>query len=240
MRTTANDIITLRNICKTYNKGDSPVHALDQVNLTVEPGEFLSIVGRSGSGKSTLMNILGCLDTPDKGEYLLKGEDVSHFSETRLAQIRNQTIGFVFQGFNLLPELTALENVELPLRYRGISKKERTDRAKEALERVGLGTRIEHRPGELSGGQQQRAAIARAIAACPAVLLADEPTGNLDSHSGDAIMEILHHLHTDGCTLILITHDNRIAQQAQRTVSIRDGHLFPAEDFILNGLPEAR
>lgn len=216
------------------------MHALDQVNLTVEPGEFLSIVGRSGSGKSTLMNILGCLDTPDKGEYLLNGEDVSHFSETRLAQIRNQTIGFVFQGFNLLPELTALENVELPLLYRGISKKERIERAKEALERVGLGTRMEHRPGELSGGQQQRAAIARAIAACPAVLLADEPTGNLDSHSGDAIMEILHHLHKDGCTLILITHDNRIAQQAQRIVSIRDGRLFPAEDFILNGLPEAR
>lgn len=201
------------------------MHALDGISLTIERGEFVAIVGRSGSGKSTLMNVLGCLDTPTAGEYVLDGENVDALSEDQLSRIRNQKIGFIFQGFNLVPGLTALENVELPLSYRGIPREERRALAEEALNRVGLAGRMRHRPGQMSGGQQQRVAIARAIAARPPIILADEPTGNLDTKSGAAVMDILHGLHKEGRTILLITHDERIAQQAQRRVAIRDGAL---------------
>lgn len=222
---TMKPIITISNIYKIYNQGDNEVHALDGISLTIERGEFVAIVGRSGSGKSTLMNVLGCLDTPTAGEYVLDGENVDALSEDQLSRIRNQKIGFIFQGFNLVPGLTALENVELPLSYRGIPREERRALAEEALNRVGLAGRMRHRPGQMSGGQQQRVAIARAIAARPPIILADEPTGNLDTKSGAAVMDILHGLHKEGRTILLITHDERIAQQAQRRVAIRDGAL---------------
>ncbi|MDR3644787.1 MAG: ABC transporter ATP-binding protein [Clostridia bacterium] len=218
-------LVDVRGVYKIYNAGENEVRALDGVSLTVRQGEFLAIVGHSGSGKSTLMNILGCLDNPTRGEYILNGEPVAQLTDSRLSEIRNRQIGFVFQGFNLIPSLSALENVELPLIYRGIKVAERHRLAAEALSRVGLGKRSGHRPAEMSGGQQQRAAIARAIAARPPIVLADEPTGNLDSRSGMEVMGILAELHAEGRTIILITHDAAIAACAQRIVSLSDGRI---------------
>ena len=218
-------LIDLQNLTKIYRVGENEVRALDGVSLSVQRGEFLAIVGRSGSGKSTMMNIMGCLDLPTSGRYFLAGEDVSSFSEKRLASLRNRGIGFIFQGFNLIGSLTALENVELPLIYRGVERRERRRLAEEALERVGLAGRAAHLPGQMSGGQQQRVAIARAVAAEPPLILADEPTGNLDTASGSAVMEILRALQHAGRTVVLITHDERIARGADRAVRLKDGRL---------------
>ena len=223
-------LIDIRNIYKIYNPGENEVRALDGINLSIGHGEFVAIIGQSGSGKSTLMNMLGCLDVPTAGQYLLNGADVSRLRDDELSDIRNKEIGFIFQGFNLIPNLTAVENVELPLIYRGIGKQERRELAVQALEMVGLSKRLNHKPAEMSGGQQQRVAIARAIAAKPPVILADEPTGNLDTHSSKEIMEILKELHKSGRTVILITHDNEIAAEAKRLIRIRDGKI--AEDNI--------
>ena len=198
---------------------------MDHVNLTINRNEFVAIIGQSGSGKSTLMNMLGCLDVPTSGTYILNGQDVSHLSDDELSDIRNKEIGFIFQGFNLIPGLTALENVELPLIYRGVGKKERLRLSEIALEKVGLRNRMDHKPSEMSGGQQQRVAIARAIAQAPPVILADEPTGNLDSGSTQEIMEILKGLHKEKRTVILITHDNEIAARAKRIIRIMDGKI---------------
>ncbi len=218
-------LIEIRNMCKIYNPGENEVRALDHVSLSIGENEFVAIIGHSGSGKSTLMNMLGCLDVPTSGIYLLHGSDVSLLSDDELSDIRNQEIGFIFQGFNLISNLTAFENVELPLIYRGVSKRERTHLAKEALRKVGLENRMTHKPSEMSGGQQQRVAIARAIAQAPPVILADEPTGNLDSHSSQEIMNILKTLHAEGRTVIVITHDNDIAANAKRIVHIEDGRI---------------
>ena len=217
------ELITIRDMCKIYNPGENAVRALDHVNLTIHKNEFVAIIGQSGSGKSTLMNMLGCLDVPTSGTYLLNGKDVSHMSDDELSDIRNREIGFVFQGFNLIAGLTALANVELPLIYRGVPRKERMELSERALEKVGLSGRMTHKPSEMSGGQQQRVAIARAIAQAPPVILADEPTGNLDSNSTQEIMEILKGLHREGRTVILITHDNEIAARAKRNIRIMDG-----------------
>ncbi|MBQ5677802.1 MAG: ABC transporter ATP-binding protein [Clostridia bacterium] len=219
-------LIEIRDIYKIYNPGENEVRALDGINLTVEHGEFLAIVGQSGSGKSTLMNMLGLLDIPTSGTYTLDGVDVKNMTDDELSEIRNKEIGFIFQGFNLIPSLTAVENVELPLVYRGMKKDERNKLALEALERVGLSHRLDHLPKQMSGGQQQRVAIARAVAARPPIILADEPTGNLDSHSGVEVMKILHELHEEGRTVILITHDNDIANEAQRVIRIQDGQII--------------
>ena len=203
--------------------GESCLHALSDVSFTIAEGEFAAIVGASGSGKTTLMNIIGCLDTATKGEYFLDGRRISSLSQNELSVIRNEKIGFVFQGFNLIPTLTAAENVELPLIYRKMRRSERTELVKSALEMVGLSARAEHKPNQLSGGQQQRGAIARAIAASPPVILADEPCGNLDSRSGGIIMDILHDLNKSGKTVVLITHDGNAAETAQRIIRIKDG-----------------
>ena len=216
-------MITLKNIYKIYEMGETSVNALSDVSLHVGEHEFVAIVGPSGSGKSTLMNILGCLDVPTSGSYSLDGREISHMRDNELADIRNTKIGFIFQGFNLLKKLNAVENVELPLVYRGIGQRERYRRSVEALEAVGLGDRIKHTPNELSGGQQQRVAIARALVSNPPILLADEPTGNLDSKSGSEIIKIIHDLHDKGNTIILITHDDHVAKQADRVVRIIDG-----------------
>ena len=218
-------LIRVENLHKIYNPGENEVRALDGVSLTIEKGEFVAIVGHSGSGKSTLMNMLGCLDTPTSGHYYLNGRDVSGLTDNQLSEIRNQKIGFIFQGFNLIPNLDAVGNVELPLIYRGIAKQTRRRLATAALTKVGLGERLKHRPGELSGGQQQRVAVARAIAAQPPVILADEPTGNLDSRSTVEIMDILKDLHKSGRTVIVITHDDDIARQSRRVVRISDGRV---------------
>ncbi len=218
-------MITLTNIYKTYEMGENSVNALSGVSLHVAEHEFVAVIGPSGSGKSTLMNILGCLDIPTSGSYTLDGREISNMNDNELADIRNTKIGFIFQGFNLLKKLNAVENVELPLVYQGVSQKERYRRSVEALEAVGLGERIRHTPNELSGGQQQRVAIARALVSNPPILLADEPTGNLDSKSGTEIMKIIHGLHNKGNTIILITHDNHIAEQAGRVVHIIDGQV---------------
>ena len=218
-------MITLNNIYKTYSMGENSVNALSNVSLNIAKHEFAAIVGPSGSGKSTLMNILGCLDVPTSGSYVLDGRETSGMSDNELADIRNTRIGFIFQGFNLLKKLTAMENVELPLVYQGISQKERHRRSIEALEAVGLGDRVKHVPNELSGGQQQRVAIARALVSNPPILLADEPTGNLDSKSGMEIIKIMNDLHDNGNTIILITHDNNIAMQAKRVIRIIDGQI---------------
>lgn len=223
-------LISVRDMCKIYNPGENEVRALDHVDLEIKKGEFVAIIGHSGSGKSTLMNMLGCLDVPTSGAYYLGGRDVSSLKDNQLSEIRNQEIGFIFQGFNLIANLTALENVELPLIYRGIARNKRHKLAKEALSQVGLEKRMEHKPSEMSGGQQQRVAIARAIAAQPPVILADEPTGNLDSASTQEIMEILKGLHEAGHSVILITHDNDIAEQAKRVVRILDGKIV--EDYV--------
>jgi putative ABC transport system ATP-binding protein len=216
-------IVEISGVHKTYKSGSITFEALRGITLTVEEGEYLAITGPSGSGKSTLMNILGCLDIPTDGSYLLGGEDVSTMSEKDLAVVRNKRIGFVFQQFNLLRSMTAQRNVELPLMYAGVHAKERHTLAREALERVGLGDRTHHRPGELSGGQQQRACIARALVTNPDIILADEPTGNLDSVSTHDVLRLLHELHDQGRTIILITHEHDVALEAQRQVQIYDG-----------------
>ncbi len=216
-------LVEIQDICKIYNPGENEVKALNHVSLTIDENEFVAIIGQSGSGKSTLMNMLGCLDTPTSGNYFLHGQDVSHMSDNELSDVRNKEIGFIFQGFNLIAGLTALENVELPLIYRGVGKRERLRLADTALDKVGLGKRKTHKPSEMSGGQQQRVAIARAIAQAPPIILADEPTGNLDSGSSKEIMGILKSLHEEGRTVILITHDNEIAKQAKRVIKIIDG-----------------
>lgn len=218
-------MIELKEICKFYQVGDDRVRALDHASLHIYPHEFVSIIGPSGSGKSTLMNIIGCLDIADAGTYLLDGLPIEQYTENQLAQIRNQKIGFVFQSFNLIPKLTAEENVELPLIYQKIKRSERQTRVSEALERVGLSKRAKHLPTELSGGQQQRVAIARALVTNPSLILADEPTGNLDSKTSAEIMGMFHELHAQGNTIVLITHDNDIAKQAPRSIHILDGQV---------------
>ena len=210
---------------KHYNIGGSEVHALDGVSLDIMRGEYVTVTGVSGSGKSTLMNILGCLDTPTSGTYLLDGSDVSDMNDAQLSRVRSRKIGFVFQSFNLIPSLTAVENVELPLLYRGVSKQQRREAARKALEAVGLSDRADHRPSEMSGGQQQRAAIARAIASDPSIILADEPCGNLDSKNSREVMEILADLNRTGKTIVMITHDEQAAKQAQRLIRIADGRI---------------
>lgn len=217
--------LELKELSKIYPSGEEKVYALNQISLSILQGEFVAIVGQSGSGKSTLMNILGCLDIPTSGSYYLDGQNVETLNEDQLSLIRNEEIGFIFQGFNLIPGLTAFENVELPLIYRKIEKSKRRTLALEALQKVGLAHRIKHLPSQMSGGQQQRVAIARAIAASPPLILADEPTGNLDSASGAQILEILRQLNQDGKTVILITHDDAIARSAQRVIRIQDGKI---------------
>lgn len=223
-------LIEIREMCKIYNPGENEVRALDHVNVSIVEKEFVAIIGHSGSGKSTLMNMLGCLDIPTSGSYFLHGKDVSVLTDDELSDIRNVEIGFIFQGFNLIQNLTAYENVELPLIYRGVSKKQRMELSLRALEIVGLTNRKDHKPSEMSGGQQQRVAIARAIAQAPPVILADEPTGNLDSGSTKEIMQILKALNEEGRTVILITHDDDIAEQAKRVIKIKDGKV--EKDYI--------
>ena len=218
-------MIQLKNICKYYQVGDDRVRALDHANLHIYPQEFVSIIGPSGSGKSTMMNIIGCLDIADAGEYLLDGLPIESYSENQLAKIRNEKIGFVFQQYNLIPKLTAEENVELPLIYQKVPKKERMERVKEALDKVNMYPRAKHLPTELSGGQQQRVSIARAIVTRPKLILADEPTGALDSKTSREIIDIFHDLHAQGNTIVLITHDGGIAKQAQRSIHILDGQI---------------
>ena len=218
-------MIQLKDICKFYQVGDDRVKALDHASLHIHPHEFVSIIGPSGSGKSTMMNIIGCLDVADAGSYLLDGLPIESYSENELAKVRNQKIGFVFQQFNLITKLTAEENVELPLVYQGVPRAERQKRVKAALDRVGLLPRAKHMPTELSGGQQQRVAIARAIVTNPKLILADEPTGALDSKTSKEIMDIFHELHKQGNTIVLITHDNDVAKQAERSIHILDGQI---------------
>ena len=220
---TAPPVVDTRGVEKTYVMGDMQVHALRGVTLRIGRGEFIAVMGASGSGKSTFMNLVGCLDKPTKGDYLLSGEDVSRLSRDQLARARGQRIGFVFQGFNLLPRTSALENVELPMLYQGVPGKERHDRAAEALARVGLGDRLDHTPAQLSGGQQQRVAIARALVNRPALLLADEPTGNLDSQTSEEVMRIFQTLNDLGLTVLLVTHELDIADHARRIVNFKDG-----------------
>lgn len=225
-------MIQISNMCKVYEMGDNSIYALNNVSLHIAKHEFVAIVGPSGSGKSTLMNMLGCLDVPTSGNYVLDGQEVSRLNDNQLAEIRNFKIGFIFQGFNLLKKLTAVENVEMPLIYQGIGHKERLKRSIEALEMVGLGARIHHTPNELSGGQQQRVAIARALVSNPPLILADEPTGNLDTKSGADIMNTLHQLHESGNTIVLITHDNNVAAQAKRIVKIQDGMIIEDKEAV--------
>jgi putative ABC transport system ATP-binding protein len=218
-------LITTQDLWKTYVMGTEEIHALRGVSINIEKGEYVAIMGPSGSGKSTLMNLIGCLDTPTKGSYMLNGKEVAAMNDDDLARIRNEEIGFVFQTFNLLPRATALHNVELPLVYAGISGKDRLDRAKQALAKVELTERASHRPNELSGGQRQRVAIARALVNNPSILLADEPTGNLDSKTGEEIMLVFSRLHETGNTIVLVTHEADIAAHANRVISIRDGQV---------------
>lgn len=222
-------LIHIENMKKIYNPGENEVRALDGIDMDIEKGDLVAIVGHSGSGKSTLMNMLGCLDTPTSGKYVLDGQDVASMTDNQLADVRNKEIGFIFQGFNLISNLDAVGNVELPLVYRGVSKNERKQLAMEALKSVGLEDRMKHKPNEMSGGQQQRVAVARAVAAKPPIILADEPTGNLDTKSTQEIMEILKELHRSGRTVIIITHDEEIASQAHRVIRILDGRI--EEDY---------
>lgn len=238
------NVISMYDISKTYVIGGEEIHALDHVTFQVGNGEFVAVVGPSGSGKSTLMNIIGCLDTADSGQYLLDGEPIVNFTSDQLAHVRNRKIGFVFQNFNLLPRLTAIENVELPLIYGRIPAETRREQAERAMDLVGLSKRMEHKPTELSGGQQQRVAIARAIAGDPSIILADEPTGNLDSRTGDEIMRIFDDLHGAGKTIVLITHDDSVAARAGRSVRISDGrivrHEVPAAgEYRMNRAPRS-
>lgn len=225
-------LVELKNIYKIYHMGDTEIHALDGISLTINKGEFVAIVGQSGSGKSTCMNIIGCLDVPSKGTYRLNGKDISKYSDDELARVRNKMLGFIFQQYNLLPKLTVEENVALPLLYGGYSDKEQKRRAIAALKKVGLDAKAKNLPTQLSGGQQQRVSIARALAGDPSVILADEPTGALDSRTGREVMTFLRNLHKEGNTIVLITHDNSIAAQAKRIVRITDGRIVydgPAE-----------
>ena len=223
-------MIEMKDVVKRYTLGGETIYALDHVSLHVSPGEYVAIIGPSGSGKSTLMNIIGCLDQADSGTYILNGKPIKKYRERQLARIRNRQIGFIFQGFNLLPKLSAFENVELPMIYQGIGARKRKKMAKEALERVGLGGRMKHRPNQLSGGQQQRCAIARALAVKPSLILADEPTGNLDKKTGQEIMAMFRELHEAGNTIVLITHDNKVAQCAERVIRIEDGKLYENQE----------
>ena len=218
-------LIETQDLWKTYVMGSEEIHALRGVSIQIERGEYVAIMGPSGSGKSTLMNLIGCLDTPSKGSYLLNGKQVSQMNDNELARIRNEEIGFVFQTFNLLPRATALHNVELPLVYAGVQAKDRLERARTALEKVELGDRVTHRPNELSGGQRQRVAIARALVNNPSILLADEPTGNLDSKTGTEIMALFERLHKSGNTIVLVTHEPDVAAHAHRAIHIRDGQV---------------
>src|SRR3954465_10266701 len=218
-------LIEVRELWKTYQMGDEEIHALRGVSIQIERGEYVAIMGPSGSGKSTLMNLIGCLDTPSKGSYLLNSKQVSQMNDNELARIRNEEIGFVFQTFNLLPRATALHNVELPLVYAGVQTKDRQERARQALEKVELTSRASHRPNELSGGQRQRVAIARALVNNPSILLDDEPTGNLDSKTGNEIMGVFARLHQGGNTIVLVTHEPEIAAHAHRVIHIRDGQV---------------
>ena len=217
------EVIRIENLTRFYTIGEETVRALNGVNLTIQKNEYVALMGPSGSGKSTLMNIIGCLDTPTSGEYFLNGPNVAQLSDSELAAIRNKEIGFVFQTFNLLPRLTALQNVALPLVYAGIPEVERLKKAKEVIEQVGLGNRITHRPNELSGGQRQRVAVARALVNHPSIILADEPTGNLDSKTSEEIMQLLDIIHQAGNTIVLVTHEEDIALRAKRIVRMRDG-----------------
>ena len=229
-------MIEMRGICKDYQMGDNVVHALDHIDLVIADREFISIIGPSGSGKSTLMNITGCLDLADEGTYLLDGQEITDYTENELATIRNRKIGFVFQQFNLLPRMTAQENVELPLIYTGMRNRKRQRISEEVLERVGLADRMDHRPTELSGGQQQRVAIARALVTSPSIILADEPTGNLDSKTGQEILQMLHDLHEAGNTIVLITHDPAVAAQTPRHIRLHDGrvvHDLPRDEEVV-------
>ena len=218
-------LIEFDSVCKYYQMGDTTVKAADHISMQINKGEFVAIVGQSGSGKSTCMNIIGCLDVPTSGTYRLNGRDVGSMSKNELAEIRNEMLGFIFQQYNLLPKLSLMENVELPLIYAGLSRKEQQARARTALQQVGLGDKLNNKPSQLSGGQQQRASIARALAGGPAVILADEPTGALDSHTGREVLGILQKLHRQGNTVVLITHDNSIAVQAERIIRLEDGHI---------------
>ncbi len=220
------EMLRLENIYKQYNQGELSVTALNNINLTVNEGEFVSIMGSSGSGKSTMMNILGCLDSPTEGLYLLEGEDVSKYNDSKLAEVRNKKIGFVFQSFNLLPKMTAIENVELPMVYSNVPIKIRHEKAKAALEKVGLEKRIHHKPNELSGGQRQIVAIARALVNNPAIIMADEPTGNLDSKSTFEIMEIFQRLNDEGTTIVMVTHEPDVATYTKRIVTFKDGNII--------------
>ena len=223
-------MIEMQDIVKQYTLGGETIYALDHISLRVEKGEYVTIIGPSGSGKSTLMNLIGCLDTADSGTYLLNGKPIRKYREKQLAEVRSKQIGFIFQGFNLLPKLSALENVELPMIYQGVRATERKKRAVAALERVGLGGRMKHRPNQLSGGQQQRCAIARAIAVNPSLILADEPTGNLDQKTGREILNIFDELHQAGNTIVLITHDPKVALCGQRMIRIEDGRLYEPKE----------
>ena len=223
-------MIEMQDIVKQYTLGGETIYALDHISLRVEKGEYVTIIGPSGSGKSTLMNLIGCLDTADSGTYLLNGKPIRKYREKQLAEVRSKQIGFIFQGFNLLPKLSALENVELPMIYQGVRASERKKRAVAALERVGLGGRMKHRPNQLSGGQQQRCAIARAIAVNPSLILADEPTGNLDQKTGREILNIFDELHQAGNTIVLITHDPKVALCGQRMIRIEDGRLYEPKE----------
>ena len=218
-------LVEIKDVCKVYNPGENEVRALDHVSLTIDEQEFVAIIGHSGSGKSTLMNMLGCLDVPTSGEYWLHGQDVSALTDDELSDIRNREIGFIFQGFNLIPNLTAVENVELPLIYRGVSRSVRQELSREALKKVGLEHRMDHKPSEMSGGQQQRVSIARALVGQPAILLADEPTGALDQTSGKEVLKLFRELNDMGNTIVMITHDLGVAQSAKRIVRIVDGQL---------------
>ena len=218
-------LIEFDEVCKYYQMGDTTVKAADHISMKIEKGEFVAIVGQSGSGKSTCMNIIGCLDVPTQGTYLLNGRDVGKMNRNELAAIRNEMLGFIFQQYNLLPKLNLMENVEVPLVYAGVSRAERHKRAKEVLEKVGLGDKLKNKPNQLSGGQQQRVSIARALVRNPPVILADEPTGALDSHTGREVLGMLQELHTEGHTVVLITHDNSIAVQAERIIRLEDGRV---------------
>lgn len=222
-------LIDLNKVMRTYELGGQPVHALKEVDLTIGDGEFVAIMGASGSGKSTLMNIIGCLDKPSSGTYSLEGVELQYYSDDELAEVRNKKIGFVFQQFNLLPRMTALENVMLPLIYGGVERENRSERAEQYLKLVGLGDRVQHRPSELSGGQQQRVSIARALVNQPQILLADEPTGALDSSTSAEIMNLLDEMYRDGLTVILVTHDQEVASYAKRVIRLKDGSIVSPE-----------